>query len=143
MTEGLRERDRIRDTFSHYLTREVVNRLLESKDGLQLGGENREITMIMSDLRGFTALTSSMPPQQVLAFLNRYLGKMVEILIDYQGTIDEIIGDGILAFFGVLNLWTTTPLTLWLAPSRCKLPWTRLIPLMKQMAFHGLTWALL
>jgi sigma-B regulation protein RsbU (phosphoserine phosphatase) len=100
MTEGLRERDRIRDTFGRYLTREVVNRLLESKDGLRLGGENREITMIMSDLRGFTALTSSMPPQQVLAFLNRYLGKMVEILIDYQGTIDEIIGDGILAFFG-------------------------------------------
>jgi len=100
MTEGLRERDRIRDTFGRYLTREVVNRLLESKDGLRLGGENREITMIMSDLRGFTALTSNMPPQQVLAFLNRYLGKMVEILIDYQGTIDEIIGDGILAFFG-------------------------------------------
>ncbi len=100
MTHGLKERDRIRDTFGRYLTREVVNRLLESKDGLRLGGENREITMIMSDLRGFTALTSSMPPQQVLAFLNRYLGKMVEILIDYQGTIDEIIGDGILAFFG-------------------------------------------
>ena len=57
MTEGLRERDRIRDTFGRYLTREVVNRLLESKDGLRLGGENREITMIMSDLRGFTALT--------------------------------------------------------------------------------------
>jgi class 3 adenylate cyclase len=100
MTEGLKERDRIRDTFGRYLTREVVNRLLESKDGLRLGGENREITMIMSDLRGFTALTSSMPPQKVLHFLNRYLGKMVEILIDYQGTIDEIIGDGILAFFG-------------------------------------------
>ena len=100
MTEGLKERDRIRDTFGRYLTREVVNRLLESKDGLRLGGEHREITMIMSDLRGFTALTSTMPPQQVLAFLNRYLGKMVEILIDYQGTIDEIIGDGILAFFG-------------------------------------------
>ncbi|MGB6064205.1 MAG: adenylate/guanylate cyclase domain-containing protein, partial [Desulfomonilaceae bacterium] len=100
MTHGLKERDRIRDTFGRYLTREVVNRLLESKDGLRLGGENREITMIMSDLRGFTALTSSMPPQQVLAFLNRYLGKMVEILIDYQGTIDEIVGDGILAFFG-------------------------------------------
>jgi len=100
MTEGLKERDRIRDTFGRYLTREVVNRLLESKDGLRLGGENREITMIMSDLRGFTALTSSMPPEQVLQFLNRYLGKMVEILIDYQGTIDEIIGDGILAFFG-------------------------------------------
>jgi class 3 adenylate cyclase len=82
------------------LTREVVNRLLESKDGLRLGGENREITMIMSDLRGFTALTTSLPPEKLLAYLNRYLGKMVDILIDYQGIIDEIIGDGILAFFG-------------------------------------------
>ncbi len=65
MAEGLKERDRIRDTFGRYLTREVVTRLLESKDGLRIGGESREITMIMSDLRGFTALTSSMPPQQV------------------------------------------------------------------------------
>ncbi|MFH0824508.1 MAG: adenylate/guanylate cyclase domain-containing protein, partial [Pseudomonadota bacterium] len=73
---------------------------LESGDGLKLGGELREISMIMSDLRGFTALTSVMPPEEVIAFLNRYLGKMVEILIDHRGTIDEIIGDGILAFFG-------------------------------------------
>ncbi|MEJ2716313.1 MAG: adenylate/guanylate cyclase domain-containing protein [Deltaproteobacteria bacterium] len=100
MVAGLKERDRIRDTFGRYLTQEVVNRLLESKTGLKLGGESREISMIMSDLRGFTALTSNMPPEQVIAFLNRYLGKMVEILIDYRGIIDEIIGDGILAFFG-------------------------------------------
>jgi len=100
MAHGLKERDFIRDTFGRYLTREVVNRLLESKDGLQLGGESRDISMIMSDLRGFTALTSNMQPEQVISFLNRYLGKMVEILIEYRGTIDEIIGDGILAFFG-------------------------------------------
>ena len=100
MIEGLKERDRIRSTFGRYVTREVVNRLLESKDGLKLGGEAREITMIMSDLRGFTVLASSMPPEQVLKFLNRYLGKMVDILLDHRGIIDEIIGDGILAFFG-------------------------------------------
>ncbi len=100
MVEGLRDRDFIRDTFGRYLTREVVNRLLEDKDGLRLGGESREISMIMSDLRGFTALTTSMKPEEVISFLNRYLGKMVEILMDYRGTIDEIIGDGILAFFG-------------------------------------------
>jgi class 3 adenylate cyclase/HAMP domain-containing protein len=100
LTEYVEKRDFIRDTFGRYLTMEVVNRLLESKDGLQLGGESREISMIMSDLRGFTALTASMNPQQVITFLNRYLGKMVEILLDYCGIIDEIIGDGILAFFG-------------------------------------------
>ncbi len=100
MTSGLKERDFIKDTFGRYLTKEVARRLLESKDGLRLGGEEREISILMSDLRGFTALTSNMPPEQVISFLNRYLGRMVEILIDYRGIIDEIMGDGILAFFG-------------------------------------------
>ena len=100
MTEGLKERERIKDTFGRYLTQEVVKRLLESKDGLKLGGEIREISIMMSDLRGFTALSSSMSPEQIIKFLNRYLGKMVEIILDHRGIIDEIIGDGILAFFG-------------------------------------------
>ncbi|AFM26961.1 PDC sensor domain-containing protein [Desulfomonile tiedjei] len=100
MTEGLKERERIKDTFGRYLTQEVVKRLLESKDGLKLGGEIREISILMSDLRGFTALSSTMSPEQIIRFLNRYLGKMVEIILDHRGIIDEIIGDGILAFFG-------------------------------------------
>ncbi len=100
MSRGLRERDFIRDTFGRYLTKEVVKRILESQDGLKLGGESREISMIMSDLRGFTALTSTMRPEDVIKFLNRYLSNMVDILIELRGTIDEIIGDGILAFFG-------------------------------------------
>ena len=100
MTQGLKQRDFIRDTFGRYLTKEVVNRLLETKDGLLLGGEARELTIMMSDIRGFTAVTANMTPEQVITFLNRYLSKVVEILLDYQGTIDEIVGDGILAFFG-------------------------------------------
>jgi class 3 adenylate cyclase len=100
MTEGLKQRDFIRDTFGRYLTKEVVNRLLGSQDGLKLGGEAREISMIMSDLRGFTAIAAHMGPEQVIILLNRYLGKMVEIMMEYRGVIDEIIGDGILAFFG-------------------------------------------
>ena len=55
---------------------------------------------MMSDLRGFTALTANMKPEKVITFLNRYLGKMVDILMAHRGVIDEIIGDGILAFFG-------------------------------------------
>lgn len=100
LTDYLAKRDFIRDTFGRYVTREVVRRLMESQDGLELGGESRELTILMSDLRGFTALTAGMDPQQVIAFLNRYLGKMIEILMDHQGVIDEIVGDGILAFFG-------------------------------------------
>lgn len=100
MVQGLKERDFIRDTFGRYLTKEVVNRLLESRDGLKLGGESREISLLMSDIRGFTAITVSLEPEQLVKLLNRYLGKMLEILLDHHGVIDEIIGDGILAFFG-------------------------------------------
>jgi sigma-B regulation protein RsbU (phosphoserine phosphatase) len=100
LTEYMEKRDFIRDTFGRYVTQEVVKRLLEADGALAMGGETREVTLLFSDLRGFTALTADMHPEQVIAFLNRYLGKMIEILIDYHAVIDEIMGDGILAFFG-------------------------------------------
>jgi class 3 adenylate cyclase/HAMP domain-containing protein len=100
LTEYIEKRDFIRDTFSRYVTNEVVQKLLESKDALKIGGETLEVTILMSDIRGFTALCAGMAPEQVIIFLNRYLGKMIEILLDHQAIIDEIIGDGILAFFG-------------------------------------------
>jgi class 3 adenylate cyclase len=100
LTEYIDKRDFVRDTFSRYVTNEVVDRLLESKDALKIGGETLEVTILMSDIRGFTSLCAGMDPEQVIIFLNRYLGKMIEILLDNQAVIDEIIGDGILAFFG-------------------------------------------
>jgi class 3 adenylate cyclase/HAMP domain-containing protein len=100
LTDYIDKRDFIRDTFGRYVTQEVVKKLLESKDALEMGGETREVSIIMSDLRGFTALTADMEPNQLIAFLNRYLGKMIDILLDHKAVIDEIIGDGILAFFG-------------------------------------------
>ncbi|MFZ5452526.1 MAG: adenylate/guanylate cyclase domain-containing protein [Thermodesulfobacteriota bacterium] len=103
LTEYMAKRDFIRDTFGRYVTQEVVKRLLESDEALALGGETREVSILISDLRGFTALTADMAPEDVVAFLNRYLGKMIDILTDYRAVIDEIIGDGILAFFGAPN----------------------------------------
>jgi class 3 adenylate cyclase len=100
LIDYMEKRDYIRDTFGRYVTQEVVKRLLESKEALELGGETREVSLLMSDLRGFTALTTDMQPDQVITFLNRYLGKMIEILTDYRAVVDEIVGDGILAFFG-------------------------------------------
>jgi PAS domain S-box-containing protein len=96
---GLRNRF-IRDTFGRYLTDEVVSTLLESPTGLQMGGEKRKITMMMTDLRGFTSLSERLAPERVVTMLNRYLTTMVTIIKRYQGTIDEFIGDAILVLFG-------------------------------------------
>jgi adenylate cyclase len=96
---GLRNRF-IRDTFGRYLTDEVVSSLLESPTGLQMGGEKRKITMMMTDLRGFTSLSERLAPERVVTMLNRYLTTMVTIIKQYQGTIDEFIGDAILVLFG-------------------------------------------
>ena len=75
-----------------------------------MGGETREVSLIMSDLRGFTAMTADMHPQEVITFLNRYLEKMIEILLDHRAVIDEILGDGILAFFGAPEPMEAHPL---------------------------------
>ncbi len=100
LIDYIAKRDFIRDTFGRYVTQEVVSKLLASKEAREMGGETREVSIIMSDLRGFTAITAEMDPEQIITFLNRYLSKMIEILLDNQAVIDEILGDGILAFFG-------------------------------------------
>jgi class 3 adenylate cyclase len=90
----------IRTIFGRYLTDEVVNSILESPEGLAFGGEKRKVTILMSDLRGFSAVSERLPPEKVVTMLNVYLGKMAEIITKYQGTIDEFIGDAVLAIFG-------------------------------------------
>jgi class 3 adenylate cyclase/HAMP domain-containing protein len=100
LTIYIEKRDFIRDTFGRYVTQEVVTKLLESEGALDMGGEIREVSLIMSDLRGFTAIIAEMDPEQVIIFLNRYLSRMIAILLDHRAVIDEILGDGILAFFG-------------------------------------------
>ena len=90
----------IRQMFGRYLSDDVVANLLESRQGLELGGERRRITILMSDLRGFSTITERLDPEQVVAVINNYLGVMTEIIVDCGGTIDEFIGDAILVLFG-------------------------------------------
>lgn len=90
----------IRKTFGRYLTDEVVDSLLESPKGLELGGERRKVSILMSDLRGFTSLSERLTPEQVIAILNRHLETMTDVIMKYQGTIDVFIGDGIVVLFG-------------------------------------------
>lgn len=90
----------IRQTFSRYLTDEVVETLLETPDGLNMGGERRRITILTSDLRGFTGISERLPPEKVIGILNIYLDAMATAIVNHQGTIDEFMGDGILVLFG-------------------------------------------
>ncbi|MBF0427444.1 MAG: response regulator [Magnetococcales bacterium] len=99
----------IRTTFGRYMSEDVVNTILNSPNGLRLGGEKREVTVLMSDLRGFTLLSEQRSPEDVVLMLNLYLEAMTEILIKYHGTIIEFMGDGILALFGAPSVGLDDP----------------------------------
>lgn len=90
----------LNETFGRFLSDEIVHELLENDGGLSMGGTKRNITIMMSDLRGFTVMSERMEPQKLLAMLNHYLGEMTEIIQKRNGTIIEFIGDGIMAVFG-------------------------------------------
>src|SRR6266704_2847622 len=100
MIEGLRQRDFIRSTFGRYVSPEDAQALLASPEAQRLGGEKREVTVLMSDLRGYTRFVEEGDPAVVVEVLNQYLGGMTDIIVEHGGTINEFVGDGIVAFFG-------------------------------------------
>jgi adenylate cyclase len=95
-----RQRDFIKSTFGRYVSDEIVDTILTAPGGLELGGENRVVSILMADLRGFTSLAEGLPPETVLSIVNNFLQRMTDVLLDHQGTIDEFIGDAVLAIFG-------------------------------------------
>ena len=90
----------IRKVFGRYLSEDIVSTLLENPDGLDLGGTQRKVTVLMADISGFTPIAEKLPPARVVRLLNNYLGTMSDIIMRHQGTINEFIGDAILAIFG-------------------------------------------
>ena len=86
--------------FGRYLSTEVMSSLIKDPSLLELGGERKEVTIMMTDLRGFTALSERLKPEQVVQMLNSYFEVMVETVLKYKGTINEIIGDALLVIFG-------------------------------------------
>lgn len=90
----------IRSTFSKFVSKDVVNELLADPNALKLGGENKEITVFFSDIRGFTTISESLQPVELVSLLNEYLSVMTELVLSYKGTVDKYMGDAIMAFWG-------------------------------------------
>jgi adenylate cyclase len=103
IAHSLRERDLLRDTFGRYVSPDIARKLLSDRSAGALGGEDREVTVVFSDIEGYSTMTELVSPQEVVGLLNTYLGAMNTILDRYEGCIIEIIGDAILAVFNAPN----------------------------------------
>jgi adenylate cyclase len=98
-TQG-REKRRLKAAFQSYVSPEVVRTVTENPDSLGLHGEKRELTVLMSDIRSFTTLSESLPPENLAQILNIYMDAMTEIVFDHGGLLDKYIGDAIMAVWG-------------------------------------------
>ena len=94
-----REKRFVRESFGRYLSPTLVERLSENPAGLTLGGEDRELTILFSDIRGFTSLSETMTPTELTGLLNNFLTPMTDVLLQREATIDKYIGDAIMAFW--------------------------------------------
>ena len=95
-SERLRLVNFIRDTFGRYVSKKVVDEILELPEGGKIGGRRKTVTILMSDLRGFMNLSETRDPEELVRLLNRYLERMSKVILDHDGMIDEFIGDAIL-----------------------------------------------
>ena len=99
MATGLAERDNMRDILGKVASNEVVTRLLEGGD-IELGGEERDVTVMFTDIRNFTALVEKLTPDQSLQLLNQFLTVISEVIEAHGGVVDKYLGDGVMALFG-------------------------------------------
>jgi adenylate cyclase len=100
MVVGLRQRENLKHTLVRYVSREVADEILASGKMAELKSERRKITVLFADVRGFTSLSESLSPEEVVSLLNEYFDKMIDAIFRYKGTLNKFLGDGFMAIFG-------------------------------------------
>ncbi len=103
MAAGLGEREFIRATFGRFVSEDVARQVLSSREGGRLGGEERIVTVMFTDLAGYSNLSEKMAPGEVVQMLNTYFGLMGEIIEQHHGCVIEFVGDGMFCVFGAPN----------------------------------------
>jgi adenylate cyclase len=95
-----REKRWIRHAFKHYVSQNVVDEILADPKKLVLGGERKQLSVLFSDIRGFTTFSEKNNPEVVVKYLNEYMEAMTQVIFEYHGTVDKFVGDEIMAIFG-------------------------------------------
>ncbi|PLX86426.1 MAG: hypothetical protein C0618_09340 [Desulfuromonas sp.] len=100
MAASLREKEFIKTTFERYVSTPVAKDILSNKESIKLGGEEKDVTVIFTDIRGFTSLAENLPAGKLLELLNTYFERMIQVIIRNDGMVDKFIGDSVMALFG-------------------------------------------
>ncbi|NLI97130.1 adenylate/guanylate cyclase domain-containing protein [bacterium] len=99
MMKGLEEGEFVKNIFKRYVTRQVAEKILAEKDMVHLAGDRLEVSILFADIRGFTRLSQTMPPEEIIGLLNHYFTPIIDVIIENEGVLDKFIGDGFLAFW--------------------------------------------